>query len=300
MDWSASNIVTVALGKIIYLWNAGTGNIVELREYENGDHACSLAWIQEGNIVAIGGNDGNVELWDCETKKWLESRLRDAVTLFRNCSSRTCLYMFFLFSQFAKNGWPFGSCWIVGMEFIHLQFGQSWRIGHSSRCSWSQPSSGHAQRPHAGSLRSQVVNRLQILGQRWQWQLGEHLAIDDQLECECKRTIAHIQSASSGRSCTRMVSVAAERIGIGRWYSWSLYQILEHQHRHGHGFGGHALASVCPTLVGDLQGIDFGSRLRKQPVDHLEVSDYGKTMRIDRTHVTCTADCHVARWQHRG
>lgn len=69
MDWSASNIVTVALGKIIYLWNAGTGNIEELREYDNGDHACSLAWIQEGNIVAIGGNDGTVELWDCETKK---------------------------------------------------------------------------------------------------------------------------------------------------------------------------------------------------------------------------------------
>lgn len=69
MDWSGSNIVTVALGKIIYLWNAGTGNIEELREYENGDHACSLAWIQEGNIVAIGGNDGTVELWDCEAKK---------------------------------------------------------------------------------------------------------------------------------------------------------------------------------------------------------------------------------------
>lgn len=69
MDWSASNIVTVALGKIIYLWNAGTGNIEQLREYDNGDHACSLAWIQEGNIVAIGGNDGTVELWDCETKK---------------------------------------------------------------------------------------------------------------------------------------------------------------------------------------------------------------------------------------
>lgn len=69
MDWSASNIVTVALGKIIYLWNAGTGNIEELREFDNGDHACSLAWIQEGNILAMGGNDGTVELWDCEAKK---------------------------------------------------------------------------------------------------------------------------------------------------------------------------------------------------------------------------------------
>lgn len=68
MDWSSSNVVTVALGKIIYLWNAGSGNIEQLREYEVGDHACSLAWIQEGNILAIGGNDGTVELWDCEKK----------------------------------------------------------------------------------------------------------------------------------------------------------------------------------------------------------------------------------------
>lgn len=72
MDWSTSNIVTVALGKIIYLWNAATGNIEQLREYDNGDHACSLAWIQEGNILAIGGNDGTVELWDCEAKKRLQ------------------------------------------------------------------------------------------------------------------------------------------------------------------------------------------------------------------------------------
>ncbi|XP_031636529.1 cell division cycle protein 20 homolog isoform X3 [Contarinia nasturtii] len=71
MDWSASNIVTVALGKIIYLWNAGTGNIEQLREYDNGDHACSLAWIQEGNVLAIGASDGTVELWDAEAKKRL-------------------------------------------------------------------------------------------------------------------------------------------------------------------------------------------------------------------------------------
>lgn len=69
MDWSTSNIVTVALGRVIYLWNAGTGNIEQLREYENGDHACSLSWIQEGNVLAIGSSDGTVELWDAEVKK---------------------------------------------------------------------------------------------------------------------------------------------------------------------------------------------------------------------------------------
>lgn len=71
MDWSNDNIVTVALGQIVYLWNAGTGTIEQLREYDNGDHACSLSWIQEGHILAIGSNEGTVELWDCEQKKRL-------------------------------------------------------------------------------------------------------------------------------------------------------------------------------------------------------------------------------------
>lgn len=69
MDWSNDNVVTVALGKVVYLWNAATGNIEQLLEYENNDHACALAWIQEGHTLAIGNNEGAVELWDCEQKK---------------------------------------------------------------------------------------------------------------------------------------------------------------------------------------------------------------------------------------
>ncbi|CAD7088667.1 unnamed protein product [Hermetia illucens] len=71
MDWSADNIVTVALGNSVYLWNAGTGNIEQLVEYEEGEHACSLAWIQEGHILALGSNSGTVELWDCSKMKRL-------------------------------------------------------------------------------------------------------------------------------------------------------------------------------------------------------------------------------------
>ncbi|XP_037958360.1 cell division cycle protein 20 homolog [Teleopsis dalmanni] len=71
MDWSSDNIVTVALGSAVYLWNAGTGNIEQLVEYEGGDHACSLSWIQEGQILAIGNTTGVVELWDCTKGKRL-------------------------------------------------------------------------------------------------------------------------------------------------------------------------------------------------------------------------------------
>jgi cell division cycle 20, cofactor of APC complex len=69
MDWSSDNIVTVCLGNSVYLWNAGTGNIEVLFENENGESTCSLAWIQEGHILAVGTSSGNVELWDCQQMK---------------------------------------------------------------------------------------------------------------------------------------------------------------------------------------------------------------------------------------
>lgn len=71
MDWSGDNIVAVALGSCVYLWNASSGNIEQLTEFEEGDYAGSLSWIQEGQILAIGNSTGAVELWDCSKVKRL-------------------------------------------------------------------------------------------------------------------------------------------------------------------------------------------------------------------------------------
>lgn len=72
LDWSSDNVVTVALGQFVYLWNAGTGNIEVLFEQNQGaDHVCSLAWIQEGQTLAVGNSNGAVELWDCVKMKRL-------------------------------------------------------------------------------------------------------------------------------------------------------------------------------------------------------------------------------------
>ncbi|XP_055637813.1 cell division cycle protein 20 homolog [Toxorhynchites rutilus septentrionalis] len=71
MDWSGDNVVAVALGSSVYLWNAASGTIEVLYENEGSDHACSLGWIQEGHILAVGTNTGTVELWDCEQMKRL-------------------------------------------------------------------------------------------------------------------------------------------------------------------------------------------------------------------------------------
>ncbi|XP_076280648.1 cell division cycle protein 20 homolog isoform X1 [Lasioglossum baleicum] len=69
IDWSESNILAVALGANVYLWNAVTGTIEQLFELEGNDYICSVAWIQEGPYLAVGTTVGNTELWDCSQQK---------------------------------------------------------------------------------------------------------------------------------------------------------------------------------------------------------------------------------------
>lgn len=69
VDWSNNNILAVALGANVYLWNAGTGTIEQLFELEANDYVCSVAWIQEGPCLAVGTTVGNTELWDCSQMK---------------------------------------------------------------------------------------------------------------------------------------------------------------------------------------------------------------------------------------
>lgn len=78
MDWSTSNILAVALDVDLYLWNAGTvEHLFKLdKNYKLVDnwiiadnYVSSVAWIQKGPYLAIGTNEGNIELWDCNQKK---------------------------------------------------------------------------------------------------------------------------------------------------------------------------------------------------------------------------------------
>jgi WD40 repeat protein len=62
IDWSLNNILAVALGASIYLWNAGTGKIQQLFTLEGSDYVCSVSWIQEGNCLAVGTSMGVVQV----------------------------------------------------------------------------------------------------------------------------------------------------------------------------------------------------------------------------------------------
>lgn len=111
LDWNKNNVLAVvrkqarmpfvrlnnlnfaqALGQIVYLWDAGTSEIVELCNTMEDNFITSLSWIKEGNYLAIGKpklvalhacvrklsrllgtNACDVQIWDVESQRMLRS-----------------------------------------------------------------------------------------------------------------------------------------------------------------------------------------------------------------------------------
>lgn len=70
-----ANILAVALGPSVYLWNASTGATSELMHTGDaeGDHVTSVSWIKEGGVLAVGTANADVQLWDAERCKKVRS-----------------------------------------------------------------------------------------------------------------------------------------------------------------------------------------------------------------------------------
>jgi len=73
LDWSTSNILAVALGPAVYLWNASTGDIQELMTTAENDHVTAVSWIKDGSFLAIGTNNASVQIWDADQSKKLRT-----------------------------------------------------------------------------------------------------------------------------------------------------------------------------------------------------------------------------------
>ena len=68
IDWSADNVLAVALGNNLYLWNANSGTISHLLETSKTDPICSVSWIKQGTgYLAVGTSDNTVQLWDVQS-----------------------------------------------------------------------------------------------------------------------------------------------------------------------------------------------------------------------------------------
>ena len=74
LDWSCTNVLGVALGDSIYLWNASDGSIQQLMQTQGEQsHVTSLSWIGQGNFMAVGTSDHKVSIWDVEKLKQVRS-----------------------------------------------------------------------------------------------------------------------------------------------------------------------------------------------------------------------------------
>ncbi|KAK7309010.1 hypothetical protein RJT34_05404 [Clitoria ternatea] len=80
VDWSSNNVLAVALGNCVYLWNACSSKVTKLCELGVDDCVCSVGWAQRGTYLAVGSNSGKVQIWDasqCKTIRTMEGhRLR--------------------------------------------------------------------------------------------------------------------------------------------------------------------------------------------------------------------------------
>jgi cell division cycle protein 20 (cofactor of APC complex) len=73
ISWGKNNLLAVALGQSVYLWNASTGDIQQLLTLTGDeDFVTSVRWADipgHTNYLAVGTNEGPVQLWDADGMK---------------------------------------------------------------------------------------------------------------------------------------------------------------------------------------------------------------------------------------
>ncbi|KAL0844463.1 hypothetical protein Bca101_017709 [Brassica carinata] len=69
LDWSSANVLAVALDSSVCLWDASSGSVTYLVTYdEDKGPVTSVNWAHDGVNLGVGLNNGQVHIWDCETK----------------------------------------------------------------------------------------------------------------------------------------------------------------------------------------------------------------------------------------
>ncbi|XP_065848878.1 cell division cycle 20.1, cofactor of APC complex-like isoform X1 [Euphorbia lathyris] len=72
LDWGSSNVLAIALGRIVYLWDASNDSTSELVTMDDEiSHVTSVNWAPDGRRIAVGLNNSEVQLWDSSSKTLL-------------------------------------------------------------------------------------------------------------------------------------------------------------------------------------------------------------------------------------
>ena len=87
----------MALNNAVYLWSAATGETELLMQCSGSDdYVTSVKWASDGNHVAVGTSDADVQLWDANRVKqvqfWFpESALKVIVFLVKRLEKGHCM-----------------------------------------------------------------------------------------------------------------------------------------------------------------------------------------------------------------
>ncbi|KAH9330479.1 hypothetical protein KI387_002587, partial [Taxus chinensis] len=74
MEWGAKNVLAIALGQTVYLWDASTSLISELMSMEEEEGpVTSVSWACDGRHIAVGLNNCDVQIWDTESNRQLRT-----------------------------------------------------------------------------------------------------------------------------------------------------------------------------------------------------------------------------------
>ncbi|CAK9153286.1 unnamed protein product [Ilex paraguariensis] len=65
LDWGGNNVLAIALGNSVYLWDASDGSTSELFAIDDDiGPVTSVRWAPDGQSLAVGLNNSHVQLWD--------------------------------------------------------------------------------------------------------------------------------------------------------------------------------------------------------------------------------------------
>ena len=62
LDWGHNNLIGLALGGGVYIWNPVTGDVQQLFQMEGEDYVTSVSWINSGSILAVGNCNGEIQV----------------------------------------------------------------------------------------------------------------------------------------------------------------------------------------------------------------------------------------------
>ncbi|OAY77692.1 Cell division cycle 20.1, cofactor of APC complex [Ananas comosus] len=74
LDWGCSNVLSIALGNTVYLWDASRRSTSELVTVdEDNGPVTSVSWAPDGRHIAVGLNSSNIQLWDSSSGRLLRT-----------------------------------------------------------------------------------------------------------------------------------------------------------------------------------------------------------------------------------